>query len=372
MAAVLRAALFLCRQRAGEDGPFVRFDGDQKVDLIKGLGIAFNVPFHEEIQNRHVRLGGEKDGLWSEAGPAVPRRAGGRRGRPDYARQVAGEKIRPRGDECSRSGRIGSLCQMERLPDHPAQRGWVRHRKAHQSAKLLAGRAWPAGGRGTGFRGRRLSGGLAVGPEELLAVLSGIARSAQRHQPTPPRCTSGSGRPTRRRWTCATTTRARTDLDSVLRRRAARLQHAARRRAHQRDDAVSFAAPFPARPIQPSRRWLAQAPPLLAAPPPQYMHAARRLRHLEPARPLQHRQRRRSKTSSTPPSSSITRKWTSATGTASGITATSCTATTAAARVALRHRRLRLGQHRTGHRHVALVHASCAPAAPTSSAWRKP
>ena len=42
------------------------FDGDAKTDFIRGLGIAFTVPFREELQNRHVRLGGDTGGFWSE------------------------------------------------------------------------------------------------------------------------------------------------------------------------------------------------------------------------------------------------------------------------------------------------------------------
>ncbi len=42
------------------------FDGDQATDFIRGLGIAFTVPFREEKQNRHVRFAGEGDGFWAE------------------------------------------------------------------------------------------------------------------------------------------------------------------------------------------------------------------------------------------------------------------------------------------------------------------
>lgn len=42
------------------------FDGDPQTDFIRGLGIGFTVPFREERQNRHVRLGGDAGGFWSE------------------------------------------------------------------------------------------------------------------------------------------------------------------------------------------------------------------------------------------------------------------------------------------------------------------
>jgi len=44
----------------------VVFDGDQQKDFIKGLGMVFDVPFREGLQNRHIRFSGENGGLWSE------------------------------------------------------------------------------------------------------------------------------------------------------------------------------------------------------------------------------------------------------------------------------------------------------------------
>ena len=42
------------------------FDGDQFTDFISGLGLQFDVPFREELQNRHVRFATDQDGLFSE------------------------------------------------------------------------------------------------------------------------------------------------------------------------------------------------------------------------------------------------------------------------------------------------------------------
>ena len=42
------------------------FDGDQATDFIRGIGVAFTVPFREERQNRHVRFATDNDGLFSE------------------------------------------------------------------------------------------------------------------------------------------------------------------------------------------------------------------------------------------------------------------------------------------------------------------
>ncbi len=42
------------------------FDGDAQTDFIRGLGIAFIIPFREERQNRHVRFAADGDGVWAE------------------------------------------------------------------------------------------------------------------------------------------------------------------------------------------------------------------------------------------------------------------------------------------------------------------
>jgi hypothetical protein len=42
------------------------FDGDAKTDFIRGLGMAFTVPFREERQNRHIRFAADGDGVWGE------------------------------------------------------------------------------------------------------------------------------------------------------------------------------------------------------------------------------------------------------------------------------------------------------------------
>ncbi len=42
------------------------FDGEAQNDYLRGLGIAFTVPFREELQNRHVRFATDGDGVWAE------------------------------------------------------------------------------------------------------------------------------------------------------------------------------------------------------------------------------------------------------------------------------------------------------------------
>ncbi|MFA5046028.1 MAG: hypothetical protein WC542_08875 [Paludibacter sp.] len=71
------------------------FDGDQQKDFIKGLGIVFDVPFREQIQNRHIRFSGDENGLWSEpVKPLIGRYPFSYKGdRTLSNKQVAGERI---------------------------------------------------------------------------------------------------------------------------------------------------------------------------------------------------------------------------------------------------------------------------------------
>ncbi|GLR19607.1 exo-rhamnogalacturonan lyase family protein [Portibacter lacus] len=137
------------------------YDGDQNKDFIRGLGVVFDVPMDEEIQNRHIRFSGEDGGFWSE--PIQP--MVGRRQLADkemYARQLRGERV-PQQETFSE--------REQSFLDHWAS--WndfklfqgnadgfsVRKRINDQSAWIDAG----AGGRSSGlvFAGD-VSGGLAV------------------------------------------------------------------------------------------------------------------------------------------------------------------------------------------------------------------
>src|SRR5580693_3807158 len=72
------------------------FDGDDKKDFIRGLGVSFGVPMREQVHNRHVRFSGEGEGLWSEpVQPATGRRvlmAPGSRTNV-FALQLAGQRL---------------------------------------------------------------------------------------------------------------------------------------------------------------------------------------------------------------------------------------------------------------------------------------
>jgi hypothetical protein len=48
------------------------YDGDSSKDFIKGLGLAFTVPFKEELHNRHFRFVGEGEGVWDQPVRMLP------------------------------------------------------------------------------------------------------------------------------------------------------------------------------------------------------------------------------------------------------------------------------------------------------------
>ncbi len=42
------------------------YDGDQDKDFIRGLGLVFDVPMREQLQNRHIRFANSNGGVWAE------------------------------------------------------------------------------------------------------------------------------------------------------------------------------------------------------------------------------------------------------------------------------------------------------------------
>jgi hypothetical protein len=70
------------------------YDGDEKKDFVRGLGLRFNVPMRGELHDRHVRFSGQADGLFGEAVRTI---TGLRRdpGAAVRAAQIAGEATPP-------------------------------------------------------------------------------------------------------------------------------------------------------------------------------------------------------------------------------------------------------------------------------------
>lgn len=74
------------------------YDGNEQKDFIRGLGVTFAVPLREQAHNRHVRFGGEGDGLWAEPIQPMIGRGGRFVGDPNggsdvYPNQIAGKRI---------------------------------------------------------------------------------------------------------------------------------------------------------------------------------------------------------------------------------------------------------------------------------------
>ena len=71
------------------------FDGDAQHDFIKGLGLAFTVPFKEELQNRHLRFVGDGTGVWAQPVRMLPgyRSQAGQEIGDLYAAHLGGQRV---------------------------------------------------------------------------------------------------------------------------------------------------------------------------------------------------------------------------------------------------------------------------------------
>ena len=71
------------------------FDGDGNKDFLKGLGLSFEIPFKEELHNRHVRFVGDGDGVWNQPVRMLPgyRAQAGATIGDLYAQHLAGQRV---------------------------------------------------------------------------------------------------------------------------------------------------------------------------------------------------------------------------------------------------------------------------------------
>ncbi|MBI5767441.1 MAG: Tat pathway signal sequence domain protein [Verrucomicrobia bacterium] len=72
------------------------FDGDGNKDFIRGLGLSFQIPFKEELHNRHLRFVGDSDGgVWTQPVRMLPgyRPSAGRTIADLYASHLAGQRV---------------------------------------------------------------------------------------------------------------------------------------------------------------------------------------------------------------------------------------------------------------------------------------
>jgi hypothetical protein len=145
------------------------FDGDQEVDFIRGLGVVFEVPMHEQPLNRHVRFGGETSpegedgGLWAEpVQPLTGRRVLRLNGRDVYPDQLAGLRV-PNKDAYDQPGqdliRDWAVWDSYKL-FQPSADGFVIQKRATEKGCWLDA---AAGKRATGYAfSGDVTGGLGV------------------------------------------------------------------------------------------------------------------------------------------------------------------------------------------------------------------
>ncbi len=150
------------------------FDGNEKEDFVRGLGVAITVPMKEEIQNRHIRFGGQEGeaggGLWAE--PVQPMTSyQGQFTSPGvnnaYAAQVAGQRLGNRAQvNAGSQDLLDHLAKWDdfRLIQPNAQGFTIEKRTSELGSWISAG----AGTRASGlvFAGD-VSGGLAVGVQNF-------------------------------------------------------------------------------------------------------------------------------------------------------------------------------------------------------------
>ncbi len=149
------------------------FDGNEKEDFIRGLGLSISVPFAEEVQNRHIRFGGEEGGLWAE--PVEPlllwqtqfNSPGGGRGGNVYGSQINGQRVANRAQvDAASQHTLDALPKWGdfRLLQPNAQGFTIEKRTSEQSSWLAAG----AGKRAPGYvYVGDVSGGIGAGVQNF-------------------------------------------------------------------------------------------------------------------------------------------------------------------------------------------------------------
>jgi hypothetical protein len=142
------------------------WDGDEKSDFLRGLGVRFDVPMRDEPHDRHIRLVGEEHGLFGEA---VRPLTGLRRdpGEAVKRAQVAGEPTPPISTwPQTVSGRLEWIPTFGDFTLFQSSADGFQIRK-----RTKPGHAWLAAGTGkraagVGYVGS-ISGGLAFGMRDF-------------------------------------------------------------------------------------------------------------------------------------------------------------------------------------------------------------
>jgi hypothetical protein len=146
----------------------VIYDGDDRKDFIKGLGMVFSVPMQEEMHNRHIRLAGEGPGIWAEpVRPLVGRFPFSLNGKSVFQDQQAGKPIANLAQFDSRTQSLIKdlpVWNDYRLVQHTADGFSIQKRTNTQSVWLdaIAGKR----AKGLVFVGHS-KGGLAIGLKDF-------------------------------------------------------------------------------------------------------------------------------------------------------------------------------------------------------------
>jgi len=146
------------------------FDGDGTKDFIKGLGLSFEVPFQEELHNRHVRfVGGAGGGVWAQPVRMLPgyRPQAGRTIADDYAEHLAGQRVPNLSqlDERTRAAILTVPVWADAKLTQLGPNGWSIYKRTSADA------SWLHVADGQRARGLAVladvSGGLAVGVKDF-------------------------------------------------------------------------------------------------------------------------------------------------------------------------------------------------------------
>lgn len=145
------------------------FDADGDHTFLKGLGLSFEVPFKEELQNRHFRFVGDGDGVWTQpvrmlpgyrpqAGPAIGNL---------YAQHLAGQRVPNLAelDLRSREAVLSVPVWGDAKLSQPGANGWSLEKRTtpeHSWLHVTDGKR----ARGLAVLGD-VSGGLAVGVKDF-------------------------------------------------------------------------------------------------------------------------------------------------------------------------------------------------------------
>ncbi len=135
------------------------FDGDERQDFIRGIGLTFDVPLRDALHDRHVRFAGEDGGLWAEG---VRNLTGLRRdpGADVRRAQLAGERCPPVADKVAPLLHLVPAWGDVSLAQLSADS--FRIRKRTKAGCGWVDSAWGRRAPGTGYVGG-VSGGMAFG-----------------------------------------------------------------------------------------------------------------------------------------------------------------------------------------------------------------